>query len=132
MAEYWSRHQLQQAGFDGMTIQSAGLGALRNRPIAPEMQLILNRHDINSDAHRGQQVSETLAVDADIIFVMEPWQKKELALAFPNAHGKIFLLGQWRDEVISDPYRETQDVFEKTFKLIKSNWKLWQHKLWQN
>ena len=113
-------------------IQSAGLGALKYAPIAPEVKAILDRYQIDTTAHKGKQVNEELIIDADIILVMEEWQKKELTLAFPSTHGKISLLGKWNDDIIEDPYRKAQEVFEETFLLIKKNWDLWQQKLWQN
>lgn len=131
MAEYWSRHQLQAQG-ETVQIASAGLGALKNAPIAPEVKLILDRFSIDTSEHRGKQINSTLVSDADIIFTMEAWQKRELSLAFPSARGKIFAFGKWREEDIADPYRKDQDVFEITFELIKAHWAIWQSKLWKN
>ena len=62
---------------------------------------------------------------------METWQKKELLIAFPSSHGKIFCLGKWRDEEIIDPYRQGAEIFEQVFESIKNNWDAWQKKLWK-
>ena len=133
MAEYWGRYQLQLVNKENKEIQieSAGLYALQNEPIAPEVKEILARYHIDTTSHYGKQINEELVIRADIIFTMEEWQKQELSLAFPSSHGKIFRIGKWRDEEIADPYRENQEVFENTFQLIRTNWDVWQNKLWR-
>ena len=61
---------------------------------------------------------------------MESWQRQELSLIFQEAHGRIFCIGKWNNEDISDPYRQGQDRFEEVFKQIKANWQIWQSKIW--
>ncbi|EKD92219.1 MAG: hypothetical protein ACD_29C00112G0004 [uncultured bacterium] len=131
LAEYWAREQLEKSGVNNIYVSSAGLQAMRLSPIAPESQAILTRFQIDASNHFAKQVEENHILKADIIFTMEAWQKKELSIAFPGSHGKIFCLGKWRDEEIIDPYRQGTEIFEQVFELIKNNWDVWQKKLWK-
>lgn len=131
LAEYWARSELQKLGLADIHVSSAGLQAMRLAPIAPESQAILDRFQIDASKHFARQVEECHVMHADIIFTMETWQKKELSIAFPNGHGKIFCLGKWQDEEIIDPYHQGAEKFETVFELIKNNWDVWQSKLWK-
>lgn len=130
VAEYWARDQLQKKGFADIEVASAGLSAMKTWPIAPEMKLILDRHQIDASSHAARQVDEKIIANADIIFVMESFQQKELLFVFPGGRGKIFCLGKWTESEITDPYRKDQAVFESVFESIKNNWEMWQKKLW--
>ena len=131
MAEYWARAQLQKLGLIDAHVSSAGISnVMQGLPAAKETQIILNRFDINVSAHAARHIDKNIVQKADIIFVMETWQKKELSVVFSGSHGKIFPLGQWMNSEITDPYRKDQAAFETTFELIKENWEIWQSKLW--
>lgn len=129
-AEYWARSELMKAGKTDIHLSSAGLSAMKNHPIEPAAQAILTQQGVDASAHIARQIDKNIVQSADIIFVMELWQKKELSVVFPGSHGKIFALGQWRNEEVIDPYRKGEAVFETVFELIKDNWTMWQHKLW--
>ena len=132
MAEYWARDQLQKAGYQDINVSSAGMSnVMQGSPIAPETKAILDRFNIDSSAHIARHINKNLVQGADIVFVMESWQKKELSDVFAGTRGKIFCLGQPSDQEIVDPYRKAQDAFETVFELVKENWKLWQNKLWK-
>lgn len=129
-AEYLAKNIFQQ--FDkSVTVKSAGLAAVVGAPIVENAKIILDQHKIDSSAHRAQQLSADLIRESDIIFTMEEWQINEVSFSFSAAHGKIFSLGKWRNEEISDPYRKSFEIFEKTFSLIELNWALWLQKLWK-
>lgn len=127
VAEHWARTQLEKAGHTP-SMHSAGLSAMVGSPIAPEMKLLLEQEKIESAAHVAKQVTEKHMMRADIIFVMEEWQKSELSKAYPMSHGKIFCLGQKED--IGDPYRQGRARFQEIFSLICDSWNNWQKKLW--
>lgn len=132
MAEYWARAQLQKSGLTDIHISSAGINdAMQGSPAAKETQTILNRFGIDASAHVARYINKNIVQNADIIFVMETCQKKELSVVFPECHGKIFFLGQWTNSEIIDPYRKDQAAFETTFESIKKNWEIWQNKLWR-
>ena len=130
VGEYWARSELQKKGFSGIQVHSAGLSAMQSWPIAPEMKLILDRYHIDSSAHVARQIELNDVSRAEIIFTMESWQQKELSLVFPSGRGKIFCLGKWKDEEIIDPYQKGSAAFENAFESIRTNWEIWQTKLW--
>lgn len=129
-AEYWARDQLQNKGLSNIQISSAGIHAMVDHLIAKEAMTILNQLNIDASQHRARQVDKKIIDAAEIIFTMENWQKNELSFAFQESRGKIFTLGKWTNEDITDPYRQEQIVFERVFELIKESWGLWQSKLW--
>lgn len=130
VAEYWVRSELRKKNYKDIHVSSAGLSAMVAHPIAPEMQTILDRFEIDASAHRARQADEKIISQSEIIFTMESWQKEKLSFVFPSCRGKIFCLGKWRDEEITDPYHQAQNVFETVFESIKTNWDIWQKKLW--
>lgn len=129
-AEYLARDQLKKKGLTEIQVFSAGIRAMQSHAIAPEMQIILNKYQIDASKHVAKQIDATDVAHAEIIFTMETWQKEELSFVFPNSRGKIFCLGKWRNQEISDPYRQEHAVFENVFESIKENWEIWQNKLW--
>lgn len=51
---------------------------------------------------------------------MEKWQKFELINKYPEASGKVFLLGKWHgDKEINDPYRKSKEVYRLVFETIE-------------
>lgn len=129
-AEYWARDQLTKKGFTDIAISSAGIHAMRDYAMEKEAQEILKQFNIDASAHRARQIEKKIIDAVEIVFVMETWQKEELAFAFPENRGKIFTLGKWKNEDIRDPYHQQLIVFEQVFESIKDNWGLWQSKLW--
>ena len=60
--------------------------------------------DINS--HRGHQVTESMALRADLILVMDKFQREACEILVPSARGRVFLLGHWlpnAEQEINDP-----------------------------
>lgn len=129
-AAYWARDQLQKKRLTNITVSSAGIHAMRDYAMEKEAQDILKQFDIDASAHRARQIEKKIIDAAEIIFTMETSQKEELAIAFPESRGKIFILGKWKNEEIRDPYRQQLIVFEQVFESIQDNWGLWQSKLW--
>ena len=129
-AEYWAKNELQKAGVTDVCVASAGLHAMKLSPIAPEAKLILDRYDVDTSEHRAKQIENKEVTSAEMILTMENWQVEKLLLAFPQCRGKIFCLGKWSNEEISDPYRKDQRFFEEMFEAIRKHWSVWQRKLW--
>ena len=130
-AEYWARNELKKRGISDVSVTSAGLQAMKLLPIAHEAKLVLDRYGVDASTHCAKQIIIRDVMDAEIILTMENWQTEKLLLTFPSCRGKIFCFGKWSDEEISDPYRKTQEYFERMFELIKICWNDWQSRLWQ-
>lgn len=128
MAEGFFQHQLQQCQSPIKTA-SAGLHALVGEPAVAEAQEVMRQEGVDISAHRAQQVSEQLLIDADLILTMEEGHKNALHKTCPSARGKVFLLGHWSDFEIYDPFRQSSLVFEQTCSLIQQAWDDWRSKL---
>ena len=55
----------------GLTISSAGIGALVGNPMDKTAHEVLNDHGVEHTAHRARQVDSEMLHRADLILVME-------------------------------------------------------------
>lgn len=110
-------------------IHSAGLGALVGRPPDPKScQLMLDR-GIDISDYRARQINKEMIRQADLILVMESFQKTAIEQIEPCAKGKVFRLGEWGEGEIPDPYRKELNAFEESLEMIESGIAKWMEKL---
>lgn len=89
-------------------VSSAGLGALVGHPAHEETQTILQEQHLDITAHRGRQFTPAVALQADLILVMDKAQKEACERLAPAVRGRVFLLGHWlapAEQEIPDPIR---------------------------
>ncbi len=110
-------------------IQSAGLHALVDKPAVTDAQIVSQQHGIDISAHRARQLSAKFISEAELILVMENWQKEETLNQYPESRGKVFLLGHWDNFEIYDPYQEDFPAFENAFSMIQKGFEGWNKKL---
>lgn len=96
----------------GLTVWSAGLGALVGQPADPLSVLVAAEQGLDLRAHRAQQVSAWMCQQAELILVMEQAHKAALEQQFPLVRGKVFRLGQLGNFEIADPYRQPREAFD--------------------
>ena len=116
MAEAVLRNALGEQ--DEITVESAGLGALVDRPAEEHAVALLLERGIDISAHRARQLTPELLHEADLILVMESRYKKAVKAEDSTVRGKLFRLGEWRDEDIHDPYQKSKIVFANTLDKI--------------
>ncbi|HXC17890.1 MAG TPA: low molecular weight protein-tyrosine-phosphatase [Holophagaceae bacterium] len=108
----------------GFQVESAGLEALEGRPADVEAQRLMAAQGLDISSHRGRQLTEEMALKADLILVMDRPQKEWCERVMPSALGRIFLLGHWlpapRRE-ISDPYGMGTAAFNVAFEGIRES-----------
>lgn len=123
-AEYLLKKKL--ADKSGVSVSSAGLGALVGKP-ADDMALsIMQEHGIDASAHRARQVTEDMLTAADLVLTMELKHLDYLYHMAPQIRGRAFLLGKWLDDQpIPDPYRQQRPAFEYAWKLIDKSVDAW-------
>ena len=109
MAEALLRRELR--GQDGITVDSAGLGALVGHS-ASEYSVELMA-DIGEDitGHRAKQIHPDMVSEADLVLVMEAGHRRAIDDADPTARGKVYRLGEWQDKDIRDPYRKPKEAY---------------------
>ena len=101
--------------FPEKKIWSAGLGALVGNP-ADDMSIkVAARNGLDLSPHRAQQVFSNMCQTADMILVMENFQKSELEKKMPFVRGKVFGLGDLGKFEIADPYRKPMSAFETAY-----------------
>lgn len=123
-AEYILKDKLKGKN---ITVSSAGLTALAGKPADATAQQIAAQNGINMSAHQGRQLNTQLVANNSVILVMEQRHLTDLCNRYPQARGKIFLLGKWQNEQeIPDPYRQSPEAFEHVYKLIESACSAWQ------
>ena len=110
----------------GIRVASAGLAAVVGAPIDPIARELLVEHGFDGDGHSARQLDATQLHEADLVLAMEPSHVERIVAGWPQARGKVMLLGKWLDErSISDPYRQQRIAFEHAYALIDASIKRW-------
>jgi protein-tyrosine phosphatase len=122
-AEALLAHKLEGKG---LTISSAGIGALVGNPMDKTAHEVLNDHGVEHASHRARQVDSEMLHRADLILVMEQSHVQHIRQIAPEVHGKTFLLGKWLDNTeIPDPYRQSKPAFEHVHSLLTQSVESW-------
>lgn len=116
-AEYLLKHKTAQRS--GLTIHSAGLGALVDQGIDPTAGELLTANGVDASPHVARKLTRDMLVNADLILAMESRHIKGINDMAPQVSGKTFLLGKWSDnQDVPDPYRKSREAFEHVYKLL--------------
>ena len=110
----------------GLTISSAGIGALVGNPMDKTAHEVLTEHGLEPRAHRARQVDSEMLHRADLILTMEQSHIQHLRQMAPEVHGKTFLIGKWLDDIqIPDPFRQSKPAFEHVHSLLTQSVESW-------
>ena len=122
---------LQRAlrGQDGITVESAGLGALVGHPASDYSIELMDEMGIDITGHRARQIHPDMVHDADLVLVMEAGHKRAIDDADPSARGKVYRLGEWQDRNIDDPYRQARVAYEEALEDIEAGVASWAEKI---
>ena len=112
-----------------MTVESAGLGALVGYPADEFAIELMSERGIDITSHRARQLHPDMIRAADLILVMEHGHKKAIDAMDPAARGKVQRLGEWQDMEISDPYRQSKEVFADALQDIEDGVADWVERL---
>jgi len=116
-AEYLFKTKLVQK--PGISISSAGLGALIGQAIDGNAGDLLNEHGINAAEHKARQLRSEHLTSADLILTMDNEMVRRIGAIAPQVSGKTFLLGKWADNTpVADPYRKSREAFEFVYQSI--------------
>ncbi len=103
----------------GLTISSAGIGALVRNPMDKTAHEVLADHGLEHMSHRARQVNSEMLHKADLILAMENSHIQHIRQIAPEVHGKTFLMGKWLDDTeVPDPYRQSKPAFEHVHSLL--------------
>lgn len=130
---------LQQARPD-KTIKSAGIATdaakLSGHDIDQTAREVAEANGLTLQPHRAQQADRHIIADHDLVLVLEQKQKEILSQRYPEARGKIMLLGQWltdgshgQGQDIADPYRKSKDFHQQVLGQLQQAVTQWSQKL---
>lgn len=108
-----------------LQISSAGLDALVGYGADPIAIQIMAEHGIDIGSHRARMVTDMLVRDSDLILTMDSQQLQQIAAEYPYTRGKVFRLGEPIKKDITDPYRQSAEVFRNAFDLIADGSGAW-------
>ena len=113
-----------------IVVSSAGLSALKNKPIEATAGAVLVEHGHELPQHSATQLTAAAINEADLILVMEQHHIGGVLSLAPEARGKVFLLGKWQDNrEINDPYRQGKPAFVHAYALIDAAVNAWAQRI---
>lgn len=128
MAEALFRNLLKNNAQD-ISVSSAGLAALVGSPADEAAQKLMMQRGLDISAHRAQQITKTILLNADLILTMSSRQQKEIESKLPATCGKVHRVGKWEGYDIPDPYQRPLSAFENALILIEQGIISWYEKL---
>ncbi|SFC52616.1 protein-tyrosine phosphatase [Kosakonia oryzae] len=110
----------------GLTVASAGLGALVGRGADANAVSVAADNQLSLEGHCARQVSGAMCREYDLILVMEKRHIASLCEIAPEMRGKVMLFGHWDNErEIPDPYRKSREAFEAVYTLLDQSARQW-------
>ncbi|EPF15782.1 MULTISPECIES: low molecular weight protein-tyrosine-phosphatase Wzb [Cedecea] len=114
----------------GLSVSSAGLGALVGKGADIGAVEVAGRHNLSLEGHLARQVSGRLCREQDLILAMEKRHITALCEIAPEMRGKVMLFGHWDAErEIPDPYRKSRDAFEAVYSMLDLSAQKWANAL---
>ncbi|WP_395352955.1 low molecular weight protein-tyrosine-phosphatase [Variovorax sp. UC122_21] len=118
-------HALFAEALPGISISSAGIGALVGHPADPIATGLVARRGLDISNHRARQINQAMSLQADLILTMDDQQRRHIESRFPLTCGKVFRLGQASKSDVPDPYRLGEEAFENALNLIDAGVSSW-------
>ncbi len=102
-----------KAGLPDKSVESAGLGALVDRPADPTAAELASQAGLDLSQHKARQATTAMFRQADLILVMTEGQKAQVTEMDPSSTGKTLLMGHWLEgrPDIPDPYKKSRQAF---------------------
>lgn len=101
---------------------SAGFEAVDGKPASKTAITLAREYHLDLDMHATRMISADLIKEADLIVVMEISQKDRMMRVYPEAAGKVVLLGYFDPQgplEIADPYGLSLEEFSVCFAQIR-------------
>lgn len=111
-------------------IGSAGIGALVGHAADDLASEVAAGAGLSLDGHVARQFTRDLGAQHDLILVMEPGHKMEIARLSPDVSGKTMLFDHWTGgKAIPDPYGKSRALHEAVFAQIDAAATAWAARL---
>ncbi len=122
--------RILQRQLPDLRVTSAGIGALVGHSADTTAAEVAALHGISLDGHVARQFNAEIGRENDLILVLEPGHKAQIARETPQLSGKIMLLDHWIGaKGIADPYRKSQEFHEAVFQQIEAAAHSWVQRL---
>lgn len=125
MARYNLEKIFRTEGINGLSLDSAGIGALPGFGASPLSLEVLRGEGIDASAHRTKPLTRELVEESDLIVAMGEIHRHFIYENFPESKYKVRLLSDffkektWRSE-IGDPIGQGKDIYLTTLSQIKN------------
>ena len=126
-AEHLLRQKLNEHNVE---VKSAGIQAQPGMNASKTMSQLVSEQGIDLSDHASVLLDMTLIAWSDLILVMENDHKKFIESKFPQACGRVKLLGHWSKEEIFDPYRKEKEKYIHALEQINQSIDAWHQKVW--
>lgn len=114
-------------------VRSAGILTKKSEMVGfaadQTIQSLAEQLGLDLTSHSAKQLTQEDCVWSDIILVMEPEQINKVSEVCLRSRGKTFLLGQWGEGSIKDPFRCTELHYQAAVTQIKSACESWSKKI---
>ena len=91
----------------GVTVTSAGIAAVVGAGADETAATAATEIGLDLGGHVARQITAEIGAAHDLILVMEPGHRAEIARRFPQLSGKTMLFDHWTGaQGIADPYRK--------------------------
>jgi protein-tyrosine phosphatase len=111
------------------SVASCGIAAEPDRPADPTCIELMAQRGLDLAAHRAARFDPNLAVESELVLVMEPSHQRRIHAIAPLLAGRVQLLGRWTDGPIEDPYRRTLQDYENCMVSLEKSVAAWLNKL---
>jgi len=113
-------------GMPGLTVSSAGLAAVVGSGADETAATVAAEAGVDLSGHVARQLNLSIGQAHDLILVMEPAHRTELARRYPQLSGRTMLFDHWTGaRGIADPYRLAESVHRETRDQIMAAAKAW-------
>ncbi|WP_417315584.1 low molecular weight protein-tyrosine-phosphatase [Cycloclasticus pugetii] len=110
----------------GITVSSAGLGALVDKPLDATATQVLEAAGYSLPEHKARQITSSMLSQAGLVLAMEQRHIQSIHAMAPEARGKTLLLGKWLNNCeVPDPYRQQLHAFEHVYRILDEATSAW-------
>lgn len=124
LAEAITRRALEEQGFDGFHVASAGAFASDDGRASAGSLEAARANGLDLEGFVSRQLTREHVEDADLILVMEPAHRSAVLGLSPQADTKTLLLGELAGEegpsaAVSDPFGGTAEAYQRTYRRLE-------------
>ena len=112
-----------------LSVGSAGTEAEPGRPADGTATELMALRGLDLSDHRAERFRADLALDSELVLVMEQAHLRRILALAPPLSGRVHLLGRWTVGEISDPFRQETNIYAECIELLENSVKSWLNRL---